>query len=374
MKFPRKKKTVRSVKFYDEKYLGTEPTWTTSVATNIQIMVAYNWYNHYYDRKDSVKLLFDHYPRDKKEVKLLRNIEPNAFSPILGYQARMISRGCKLAEDNKKFFNDKIDELLAQAKSLEKEKKKELKKPTNVISIQDRIREKTSEYIGELEEELDKLFNNKYNSDFNVYEWLQKNEVKSAHAIAISKHYEPLLAELNEVKTKKDPDLVYGYKNLKPAELKRYIAFVESFVNDTYTWGSNQKTVRKARKKKPVSIEKQTSKVQYLKDCKEYKIVSVDPSQIVGANELWVFNVKYRRLTKYEAMGPAGLSFKGTTLQGWNDETSVCKALRKPEQTLASVMDGGKIILRKLMESLKTKEITPNGRINKDTVLLRVTK
>ena len=46
--------------------------------------------------------------------------------------------------------------------------------------------------------------------------------------------------------------------------------------------------------------------------------------------------------------------------------------LRKPEKILDKVLNDGKVSLRKLMPSIRTKEKKLTGRINKDTILLRV--
>ncbi len=106
---------------------------------------------------------------------------------------------------------------------------------------------------------------------------------------------------------------------------------------------------------------------------KEYKIVSINPADIIGADQLWVFNTKYRMLKKFQAMGPSGLSVKGTTLQGYNPDESIQKKLRKPDEILPQVLSGGKRVMKKLMGEINSKESPiSNGRINGDTILLRV--
>ena len=72
-------------------------------------------------------------------------------------------------------------------------------------------------------------------------------------------------------------------------------------------------------------------------------------------------------------MGPAGLSIKGTTLQGYDPESSVTKTVRKPNDVLPNVLNGGKRILKKMMDDINSKASEPNGRINSETILLRVT-
>jgi len=207
-----------------------------------------------------------------------------------------------------------------------------------------------------------------------MYKWLQHNNVKSQQSSVIADYYRPWLNELHEVKENTCNQLKEGYSHLKKAELNRFIDFLTGLIDDASTWGANQKTVRKTRAKKPPSIEKQVAKLKYLTENKDYKVVSVAPASIIGANQLWVFNVKYRKLTLYNAMGPAGFSVKGTTLQGYDPENSESKTLRKPDDVLPRVLSGGKRVLSKVMGEINSKASEPNGRINGDTILLRVVK
>lgn len=87
-----------------------------------------------------------------------------------------------------------------------------------------------------------------------------------------------------------------------------------------------------------------------------------------------MFNTKYRTLGVYNALGPAGLSVRGSTLTGWDEKTSVVKTLRKPNEQLKKLLEGGKIVLRKFMDEVKCKPKAATGRINKETVLVRIIK
>ena len=51
---------------------------------------------------------------------------------------------------------------------------------------------------------------------------------------------------------------------------------------------------------------------------------------------------------------------------------SVCKTLRKPEEKLKEFAKASKVQLRKFMDEIKATETKLNGRINADTMLLRV--
>ena len=134
-----------------------------------------------------------------------------------------------------------------------------------------------------------------------------------------------------------------------------------------------KKATKKARVKKAPSKEKVIAKLKYAKEHKELKIVSINPADILGAQELWVYNTKSRKLGKYVAdalQGPLGV--KGTSLIGFDESKSVCKTLRKPEEKLKEFAKAGKIQLRKFLEDIKATETKMNGRINADIVLLKV--
>lgn len=374
-----KKRKPRTPKAFDEKYMGGEPEWTDEVATSTQIGLAYNWYNYFYNTKEKAKLLFDNYPRDKKEIRLLKRLPDWKLNSTCCYQARMMAVGCNLPTESLNYFNATIDALLDEAKQIQEEKK-ETKPTAPKPSIQERIKEQISEYIGEIEDEIDRFTLNKYKSDFDMYKWLRQNNVKQQQSNAIANYYSGLLSELellvsgNAYDVEGDKQLDEGYSHMKKSEKKRFLDFVKSIVSDAAANAQTQKTTRKTRTKKPASVEKQISRLQFMTENVDYKVASVNPSSIIGARQLWVFNVKYKNLRVYNSMGPAGFSVKGTTLQGFDPDNSYAKALRKPHDVLPQVLNGGKRVLNKLMDNLTTKATSPNGRINKDCILMRVIK
>ena len=130
--------------------------------------------------------------------------------------------------------------------------------------------------------------------------------------------------------------------------------------------------MRKPRKKKEQPKSKLVAKLNYKQADKEFKLVSVAPEKIIGATQIWVFNTKNRRLGVYNANDRAGLSVKGSTLLDFNDKTSIQKTIRKPEKVLARVASGGKIVLRKIMGEIKAKEKVLTGRLNCDTIILKI--
>ena len=172
-----------------------------------------------------------------------------------------------------------------------------------------------------------------------------------------------------------------GYGHFKKADVRNYrIAINEliialDFVIDT------AKATRKPRKPKVYSADKLVAKLKYLKLDEKFKLASVNPADIVGASELWVFNSKTRKLGKYVAKNidpkgmrreGSGLTVKGTTILAFDEAKSVQKTLRKPADQLKEFKDAGKVKLRTFLEDIKTTDTKLNGRCNPETILLKV--
>jgi hypothetical protein len=76
----------------------------------------------------------------------------------------------------------------------------------------------------------------------------------------------------------------------------------------------------------------------------------------------------------YHAEDIGGFSIKGSSILNYTESKSVQKKLRKPEVTLPDVLSGGKVFLRNVIENIRAVESALSGRINADTILLKVTK
>jgi hypothetical protein len=132
------------------------------------------------------------------------------------------------------------------------------------------------------------------------------------------------------------------------------------------------KVNRAPRKTKAKPAEKIVAKLKFAKTYEPLKLVSVSPTDIVGAKELWVFNTKTRKIGRYVATEYSELSVKGTSIINFDEAKSVQKTLRKPEEQLKEFKTAGKVQLRKFLEDIKAVDIKLNGRINEETVLLKI--
>lgn len=209
--------------------------------------------------------------------------------------------------------------------------------------------------------------------EFDVYECMQLNQATPAVAKYIEDTYSNLLSELLLAYEKADDQLVEGYSNFKRTDLKKFIGFVENVLTSTKKYTQNVKAmkVRKPRKAKVKSASQLTTKVKFCKSFPELKLVSTDPTSIVGAQSVWIYNTKYRKLGVYIAGPNQTLSIKGTTIINYNEELSLHKTLRKPEIQLNEFTNANKVTLRKFLENINGKAATLNGRLNEDTVILK---
>lgn len=366
------KKTIRSSIDLDQSYKGTEPTWDDSEPSNLEIGTALSWYSYFYDIKRSVKEFIENYPERpnaKNEIKQIKRLQPWRVNSTICHLQLMQTRGCKLPQAYIENIHQHIDDILKIKEFVAEEETK----PKKVVSIQDRTLEKNRAICAQIDQEFDRFyFENKFKSDFKTYNFLQTNQVKPVACNYIINVYKEVREDF-ELALAKDEELSEAYSHLKPAQLKRVLKFIDEIIDDCTAWASNQKKTRKPRKKKEVTAENQLAKFNYCKEFTELKLASIRPEEVIGAQQLWIYNTKYKVLSRLDCATSKGFTVKGTTIQDV-DNTSIGKALRKPKEILPRVLDGGKIILRKIFNEINTKEKQPTGRINADIILLRAIK
>jgi hypothetical protein len=98
----------------------------------------------------------------------------------------------------------------------------------------------------------------------------------------------------------------------------------------------------------------------------------VSPEKMVGADQLYLFNTKTRQMKYLVSDRRNGFEVKGSTIIGFDVKNSFKKMLRKPEDYIATLAKATKSKALKELRSLKTKESETDGRINRDTIILKV--
>jgi len=299
-------------------------------------------------------------------------------------------------------IREKLDEVIEAGASKVEEQKKEEKKEQNTYkpTIQDRLHEQSLQMCEKIDEWLDGFDTDPKGFDPKKFDFKKHFEAMGttqAHARKIIKFYQ---SELDEWRVVSNPptsaqkkkmsvseadqwdQIKEGYGHIKKAEAKKIVTALESLLEACDFVIESSKATRKTRKPKAKPAAKVVEKMKYKQTDDKYKLASIDPASIVGASTLWVFNTKTRKLGKYVAaeVDPtgagregSGLSVKGTTIIGFDEAQSVQKTLRKPDEILKDFKSAGKVKLRKFMDEIKTTDTKLNGRINLDTILLKVT-
>ena len=376
-------KTKTKGKGFDERGTGPEPVWDTERALTMDDKTfshhmnnSLRYYAYHYSTKDLKKNVVSWMQNNGYE-----KVDIDAFikSPAghLGITACSLAtahkRGMPLKEDAIEFIKERIEYVskIVDIDADEEVVEQKVTAPAQVKTIQDRLQEKTDANLAHFDGLVDELISgNKV--DPKAFEYFKANNVPQAQLSKYTEWAEQYVAELKEAQAGQDEDLAESYKHYKAADFKRMYAFFDKFDQAIDQYRQVKKQTKKARVKRAPNKEKAVSKMKYLKEDNNLKLASINPVDIIGAQELWVYNVKTRKMFKYVAddvLGP--LNVKGTTVLGFNPAKSIGKTVRKPEQVLSSFMKAGKVQLRKFLDDIKAVSIPANGRINKDILLLK---
>jgi hypothetical protein len=333
------------------------------------------------DSKECVTIVKAHikkiYNKERSKI-ILKNKESLFAKQFVAAYCHWLAEGKDAPEDSINWMSGYFDELYNKGLSIVEEvKAEEAKKPKNIYvpSIQERIKEASGNIIAEIEDQVDKFIEDpKAFKKFDSVKFFRSMQVNQAHARHIRSYYEVILGEylmLQEPVSEQDEQLREGYAHLDKADIKKAVELFQGIVGACDLITAESKASRKTRSPKPKSAEKLVAKMKYCKSDEKYKVASINPSDIIGCNELWIFNTKTRKIGKYIAEEHQTLQVKGTTLQFFNEKESIAKTLRKPEQQLAEFNKSGKVQLRKFLPNIKGVETKLNGRINNDTVILK---
>ena len=342
----------------NRKYMGDEPEFLGAL-TEGEMAIAYNWYNAMAS-KSEIKEYTETWLKNQNrltELKKFKAVPDEWINLTCGAIARMINRGYDVPAHSKAFLEETFSYTLTKSKVAVQTVER--------ASIQDRMREKAHDIIGEVEEMLDS------GKEFSLYDWLKANQIPATYAPMIANHYVGWLSELIEAYEGTCPQLKEAYAHLTKKQLGERVKFMNTLITDAEKYAGVSKKTRAPSKPRPVSKEKILKKFKYQKEDNTYKIASVNPEKILGAQELWCFNTKNKVVTVFRAIDRGGLQVKGTSITGYDEATSISKSVgRKPEIVLEKIQKSGKIVLKKLMEELKTDKAL-QVRINENTVLIK---
>ena len=367
----------------DTKYLGDEPLFDPELGTEYpdrdrDTIIALNWYNYFVSKKDLIPDMHD-YARDvlklkKTELTSFKNGASAWATRTCGSLIRMVERGYVLSDAQKTHIKHDIMVAVGEGAKIKITSPTEVKgDPLPPVSIQDRVRLKVHATILEDIRDVEERWTlGETNVTFDAYTRLKTHELPAMACSYAIPWIQNLVDLYSDAMNKNCDQAVEAYKHLSKIQLKERVKLLNKALDDVKRYQANSKTVRKVRTKKPVAATKQVAKIKFLKESPEFKLVSINPASIVGAMRLFVFNVKTRTLSEYVSSGPNGFAIKGTTLQGWDENGSRSKKLRKPEDLLPLVLSKTPRQIDNAWKKLTTKDTSPNGRLNEDTILMRI--
>lgn len=376
---PKKRMTRANKLSLEEMHYGPEPEVGYFDDHNLSAYL--NWFNYFYDRKQAVTAYIT-YAKEQgfKNANKLKNLNwpsSNAFISIglrKGIEFPLPESAINQEQTGNQHYHLKImshiKETLKKADDVDFQKENkadEVKLSKRRKSVQENIKSKVYQVCGEIDHAVDMW----QTQDFDTYKYLADLKVSATVAKGIPEEYQSIIDELDELLGPNcHPQLKEGYSYLSRQEQKDYYNFVRGIQTDAMRYAEMNKPIRKKRK---VTADRQVKKLSYLKEDRDNKIKSIDPLLIIGAQRLWIYNSKTNEIVKYEAIDRGGLGCKGTTLQNFDEKASGCKKVGvRTEYFIDRILDGGKVVLNKVMDEITSKKQSVTGRINNNMVLLKV--
>ena len=401
----------RTPKMADEKYTGPEPEWTYSENWNAEEYYRERcrtpyYYNYYYTAKDGKPWVLGWMKEQgysKEDIASVKAVSDSWVPMTVWAYCRALSKGMPVNHkglpayldtlagvannammDADEYVKSKLVEVIERGKTVkeekvEEEKKKDIPRP----NIQQLLREKAAEMTEEIEDFIEEFdYKPATLKKFDPLSLLRKVEAKGNHAKHIKSFYQLEFEEydellnppkrMTEAKKADYEQLKEGYSHLKKAEIKAVHQMYQSILDACDMLQQESKVNRTPRKKKPVSKEKLVAKVKYCKQDTPTKSVSLKPIECLDAGAIMVYNTKTRKLGIYYPAEYQSLTFKGTTLIGFDETKSVQKTMRKPAEQVSQFKKVAKRSLMKEFDAIKSVETKMNGRFNEQTLILRV--
>lgn len=223
-----------------------------------------------------------------------------------------------------------------------------------------------------VQSQIDNFVKTKQRPKFSFYKYLVSENVDKK-TIQEFNEITSLIGDYEEARSaynREDPYLVEAYGNFKKSQLREFVEFLHSFIEDAIRY-SQEKNVRKIRKKRIVSPEKQVSKVKCSTECEVKGVTykSVEPKDLIGKRVAYIYDFRYNKLSVYHS---TGFSVKGTTIINFETEKSWSKKIRYTNEILNHILNSSQIGLKNLKHIIRSTEYEATGRISENCIILKV--
>ena len=380
------KKRIKSV---DELYMGKEPFWDEtnpcppigSKGRGTEWSKSSHWYDYFYKSKDHVPIVLKYCKEElgysKSDIATLKKLPAWKLGIHAGSWVRLFYQGWIYEDEWKERMREKIAGYFEEAKKLKTELDEKKKDKPPVISPHERMRQKVIKTIAVDWDKMviDKWMDNEFDKKivkFPTYSLLQLHGLKGS---AINMFRDIVMEEYETIKAayeKTDEQCVEGYAHIKKGNKRKMLDLMDNIFEDIERYREAQKAQRTTRAKKVYTATDQVKTLKYLVEDEDAKLHSIAPALIPKSQMFWMYNIKTRKLTEFHSNSVLGFEIKGSTLKNWDDTTSRITTLRKPDEILPQILTKTEKQINNVWKSLTTKIGIPTGRINKDTILLRV--
>lgn len=334
--------------------------------SQMDLALLLNWYNQYQERSHAQKYLMAYC---KEHGLAVTESQVHAQAATLGFVCRIIARGGILPKADLSWLEKRLHHMTHYITTNTVSESKVRPVVTKPVTIQDRLKEQSSTCMAALEEAIDHFILSDFKTLPNTLEIMRTNDLKGAHGPNVVNFFKKGLDEYRVAIEGKDKDVNEAYSNYTVPQMKRMEALYDQIISDTLTIMGES---RKPRAKKIKSPESQVKRLKFCPEDKAYKIKSINPRTIIGAQALWSYHTESRMLTVYYAKDADGLGIKGCAVLNYSPTKSRTRKLRKPEEVLPGIVAGSRTRLRGVLDALTTKDGKVTGRLGSNILLIKV--
>lgn len=362
----------------ESKHVGVEPIWVDNYEpTNYQSELgnALNWYNYITDQKDCRAFLVDWFKGDKDKLKALAKVPDKLLPRTYANTARIALRGFPVSDEHKARIWQKVEEVANKRIKLEDDDNAEpVVKVTRALPLAPNF------IVSDVDDEIENLIIGE--EPKNIAQILMPYRMTDKHYLECIAKIEPMLEEFNLlVEARRLPksqltdvqvQILEGYEHLSGMKIvKDIVKLLESYITDLKK-SHIGKQVAKVRKKKPKDKTKLVKNIKYLAQDTELGITSVEPINLLNCSEVWAYDTKTRKLSKFYSPIGGGITVKGAALVGYEESMSTSRLLRKPEVQLKEFSEMKKNDLTKWYSAIKSKSGPVRARLTATTLILKV--
>ena len=370
---------VLNPKSADIKYTGPEPDWTVQPGAEHRqsaVMRAFGWYGYHYDKKIVKQLVLDWLlEHDAGQHRAFGRVPESALPNTLGWLCRMNQRGLDLTTRELEFVTNTVRANLEATRSVKQVVAESAPTELTRITIQDRLRARAEEIVAELEALYDNVIQNdgKMTADHKPIAIIRGMNLPPQMVCMVRDVWTARLEELQAVQAGHDADFVEGYSNFSKIQIRNLVKLSEQVLADCASYVQIKRVEKRPRKIKAVSPEQRARKFKHIMEFAELGLTGLPAAKLIDASEAWLYDVKKRKLIHLVADTHIGsITIKNNLVLGLSEPESQQKTLRKPAETLKSLLSASKPNARKLFKDIRTTETSHNGRGTDSLIVLRV--